>query len=290
MKIENIKLNCIISQKRKNLNLPQKIEALRKASVFNKEAKKEAFEILKTNKYYLYECLKEDVKEDSVFRNYEDYLISCMFESQGIMSRQKPLKRQKVFSSKEFLDFYIKDLNNTPKEKRVKKVGVFDTETTDIYGYIISYAFVIQDLESKKTKEIYELLNPEAKISEEAYGVHKIKQEDVKDKPTFKEKKDYILSLFNEVDMIVGHNVFFDFGVLKRELERIKHFPHILQVPIFDTMFYSWDIVVLDKKKQPKLEEAVAFFFGRQNAMYHNALEDVKMTLKVFNKLIEGVK
>ncbi len=272
------------------MNLPQKIEALRKATVFNKEAKKEAFNLLKTEKNYLIKCLGEDVNENSVFRNYEDYIISCMLELKGLMQREKPLKRQKVFSSKEFLDFYLKDFNNTPEDKRIKKVGVFDTETTDIYGYIISFAFVIQDMQTGKTQEIYELLNPEAKISEEAYEVHKIKQEDVQNKPTFREKKDYILSLFNEVDMIVGHNVFFDFGVLKREFERIKHFPHIIQIPIFDTMFYSWDIVVLDKKKQPKLEEAVSFFFGKQNAIYHNALEDVKMTLKVFNKLIEGAK
>ena len=272
------------------MNLPQKIEALRKASVFNKAIKQYALEKIKKDKNYIYKCLNEDIKEDSIFRNYEDYLISCVLESDGLMPREKPLKRQKIFSSKEFLNFYIKALKNTPKEARIKKVGVFDTETTDIYGYIVSYAFVIQDMENLKTKEIYELLNPKAKISQEAYQVHKISQKEIENKPTFEEKKEYILNLFNEVDMIVGHNVFYDFGVLKRELERVKHFPHIIKIPIFDTMFYSWDIVVLDKKKQPKLEEAVAFFLGKQNVTYHNALEDVKMTLKVFNKLLEGAK
>ncbi len=269
------------------MNLPQKIEALRKATVFNKKTKKEAFNELKKDKTYLMKCLNEDVKENIVFRNYEDYIISCMLEKKGFMKRQKPVKRQKVFSSKEFLKFFINDLKNTPNEAKIKKVGVFDTETTDIYGYIVSYAFVIQDMDTKETKEIYEFINPKAKINEEAYQVHKIKQSDVENKPTFEEKKEYILSLFDEVDMIVGHNVFFDFGVLKRELERIKEFPHIIKVPIFDTMFYAWDIVVLDKKKQPKLEEAVAFFLGNQKANYHDALEDVKMTLKVFNKILE---
>ncbi len=272
------------------MNLPQKIEALRKASVFNKKTREYALKEIKKDKSYIYKCLNEDVKEDTIFRNYEDYLVSCILERDGLMKREKPLKRQKVFSSKEFLNFYLDALKNTPKEAKIKKVGVFDTETTDIYGYILSYAFVIQDMETFETKEIYELLNPKAKISKEAYEVHKISQEDVKNKPTFDEKKEYILNLFNEVDMVVGHNVFFDFGVLKRELERSKHFPHIIKIPIFDTMFYSWDIVVLDKKKQPKLEEAVAFFLGKQNVTYHNALEDVKMTLKVFNKLLEGAK
>jgi DNA polymerase III epsilon subunit-like protein len=269
------------------LRLPQKIEALRRATVFNKKTREWAIKELKKDKNYLLKCLKEDIKENILFRNYQDYLTSIALEKEGLMKRLKPIPAQKAFSSKEFLKYYIQDLKNTPKDAKVKKIGVFDTETTDIYGYIISYAIVIQDMEDMSTQEIYEFLNPQAKISEEAFLVHKIKQEDLKDKPTFKEKKDEILGIFNSLDMVVGHNVFYDFGVLKRELERAKHFPNIIDIPIFDTMFYSWDIVVLDKKKQPKLEEAVTFFLGPQSAKYHDALEDVKMTLKVFNKILE---
>jgi DNA polymerase III epsilon subunit-like protein len=269
------------------LRLPQKIEALRRATVFNKKTREWAIEELKKDKSYLLKCLKNDIKDNVLFRNYQDYMISTVLEKEGMMQRIKPFPAQKAFSSKEFLKLYINDLKKTPKDAKVKKVGVFDTETTDIYGYIISYAIVIQDMENMETQEIYEFLNPKAKISEEAYHVHKIKQEDLEDKPTFSEKKEEILKIFNSLDMVVGHNVFYDFGVLKRELERAKHFPNIIEIPIFDTMFYSWDIVVLDKKKQPKLEEAVTFFLGPQNAKYHDALEDVKMTLKVFNKILE---
>jgi len=269
------------------LRLPQKIEALRRATVFNKKTRNYAFEELKKDKSYLTKCIKEDIKENIIFRNYKDYLISCILERDGVMKRLKPIPAQKAFSSKEFLKYYVNDLKNTPNDAKVKKIGVFDTETTDIAGYIISYAIVIQDMENMDTKEIYEFLNPKATISEEAYNVHKIRQEDLEDKPTFEEKKDEILQTFDSLDMVVGHNVFYDFGVLKRELERAKHFPNIIDIPIFDTMFYAWDIVVLDKKKQPRLEEAVAFFLGNQNANYHDALEDVKMTLKVFNKILE---
>ncbi|NPA11573.1 MAG: 3'-5' exonuclease [Epsilonproteobacteria bacterium] len=269
------------------MQLPQKIEALRRATVFNKKTKEYALNELKKDKSYLTKCLNEDVKEDYIFRNYEDYIISTILERDSIMQRQKPIPRNNVFNSKEFLKYYLNDLNNTPREVKIQKVGVFDTETTDISGYIVSYAFVTQNMEDFSIQEEYELLNPKAKIAKEAMEVHKITQEDVKNKPTFLEKKEKILGLFDSVDMIVGHNVFFDFGILKRELERAKHFPNIIKIPIFDTMFYSWDIVVLDKKKQPKLEEAVEFFIGRQSATYHNALEDVKMTLKVFNKLLE---
>lgn len=268
------------------MNLPPKIETLRRATVFNKEIRKKAYEKLKKDKSYLLKCLNEDIKENVIFRNYEDYLISVVLEEEGLMNRFKPFLRQKAFSSKDFLNYYINDLKQTPKEAKIKKIGVFDTETTDITGYIISYAIVIQNMDDLSTKEIYELLNPEAKISEEAFSVHKISQEELKSKPTFKEKKEEILNTFNSLDMIVGHNVLYDFGVLKRELERANHYPNIIDIPIFDTMYYASDVVVLEKKKMPRLEEAIAFFFGRKNINYHNALEDVKATLKLFNKLI----
>ena len=269
------------------MSLPQKIETLRLSTVFNKATRKYAIEKITKDKSYLLKCLKEDIKEDIIFRNYYDYIVSVALEEEGKLKRFKPIKRQKVFSTKEFLKFYINDLENIPNEYKIRKIGVFDTETTDIYGYIISYAILIQDMQTMDTEEIYDFLNPKAKISEEAYEVHKIKQEDIKNKPTFKEKKDEILQIFDSLDMVVGHNVLYDFGVLKRELERIEHFPNVLDIPIFDTMYYSADVVVLEKKKMPRLEECVAFFFGRQNIQYHDALEDVKMTLKVFNRLLK---
>ena len=269
------------------MNLPPKIETLRLATIFNKKTREYAKEKLKKDKSYLVKCLKEDIKDNIIFRNYDDYLTSVVLEEEQKMKRLKPIKREKVFSTKEFLSLFIEDLKNTPKEFKLRKIGVFDTETTDIYGYIISYAIVIQDMEDLSTKEIYELLNPKAKISQEAFEVHKIKQEDLENKPEFKDKKDEILNIFNSLDMVVGHNVLYDFGVLKRELERANHYPNIIDIPIFDTMYYAADVVVLEKKKMPKLEECVAFFFGKQNVNYHNALEDVKMTLKIFNRLLE---
>lgn len=269
------------------MNLPPKIETLRLASVFNKKTRQQARQKLIKDKKYLLECLKEDVRDDIVFRNYEDYMVSVVLEQNGKIKRFKPIKRQKVFSTKEFLRLYVNDLNATPDEYKINKIGVFDTETTDIYGYIISYAFVIQDMQTLQTREIHEFLNPKAKISEEAYEVHKISQEELKDKPSFNEKKEEFLNIFKSVDMIVGHNVLYDFGVLKRELERSSHYPNIINIPIFDTMYYSADVVVLEKKKMPRLEECVAYFFGKQNIKYHDALEDVKMTLKVFNRLLE---
>jgi len=269
------------------LKLPPKIETLRRATIYNKKTKEFAFNKLKENKTYLQKCLNEDLKENLIFRNYQDYLISVVLEKEYSIKRLKPLPRSSFFTSKDVLKEYIKDLQSIPKEFKLKKVGVFDTETTDIYGYIVSFAFVIQDMDSFEKEEHYELINPKAQISQEAFEVHKISQEELKNKPSFENIKENFLELFNSVDMIVGHNVLYDFGVVKRELERVNHYPNIIDIPIFDTMYFSADVVVLEKKKMPRLEEVVAFFNIPGNVTYHNALEDVKMTLEVFNRLLK---
>jgi DNA polymerase III epsilon subunit-like protein len=183
---------------------------------------------------------------------------------------------------------YRDELERTPPNRRIKRVGVFDTETTDITGYIVSYAFVIEKWPEQEVElEEYQLLNPEASISEESQEIHKIKAEELENKPTFREIKDHFLGLFKKVDMVVGHNVFFDMGVVKRELERLSHFPPIVEKPIFDTMFFSADLVTLDKKKMPRLEEVAEQLLGQRGGVtYHNALEDVKVTLRVFNYLL----
>jgi len=262
--------------------LPAKTRMLQRASVFNNEARDINFERMKKDKSFL---SKLPTKRDNIFfRNYNDYLISLVDDE---VEDFKYMSMQNSFSSKYLLEVFKNDYNSLPDNKKARKIVVFDTETTDIYGYIISYAMVEYDIIEKKiTKEIHEFINPQAKINPEAYAVHKISEEDVKDKPTFKEKRDEIIKTLTSADMVVGHNVLFDFGILKRELERDKYHTNHLDIPIFDTMYFAADVVELEKRKMPRLEECVNYFFGHQNAGYHDALEDVKMTLKVFEKLV----
>jgi DNA polymerase III epsilon subunit-like protein len=264
------------------MNLPAKTRILQKATVFNQTTLKENFKKMCIDKSFVSKLPQK--REDLFFRNYNDYLTSLVDNE---IDDFKPISMQKAFSSKYLLELYKNDYNSLPDTKKARKVVVFDTETTDIAGYIVSYALVEYDMiERKITNETYELINPEAKIEAEAMAVHKISQKDVENKPTFIEIRDKFLSILESADLIVGHNVLYDFGVLKRELERSKYHTNHLDLPIFDTMYFSVDVVELTKKKMPRLEEAVAYFFGHQNATYHNALEDVKMTLKVFEKLV----
>ena len=262
--------------------LPAKTRMLQKATVFNQSTIQENFKKMIENKGFIDRLPQK--RANLFFRNYYDYLVSVVDEE---IDEFKPLGRQKAFSSKFLLEVYKNDYKSLPKHKKAKKVVVFDTETTDLAGYIVSYALVEYDMIEKKiTNETYELINPKAKIDAGAFAVHKISQEEVQDKPTFDEVKEEFLKIITSADLVVGHNVLYDFGVLKRELERIQYPTNYIDVPIFDTMYFSADVVELEKKKMPKLEEAVNYFFGHQEAVYHNALEDVKMTLKVFEKLV----
>jgi len=264
------------------MNLPAKTRILQKATVFNQETIKTNFEKMTKDKSFLSK-LPEN-RKNLFFRNYNDYLTSLVDEE---IEDFKPISMQKAFSSKYLLELYKNDYASLPESKKARKVVVFDTETTDLNGYIVSYALVEYDMIDRKiTNETYELVNPEAKINPEAMAVHKITEKDVANKPTFLDIREKFLGILESADLIVGHNIFYDFGVLKRELERSKYHTNYLDLPIFDTMYFSVDVVELSKKKMPKLEEAVAYFFGHQNATYHNALEDVKMTLKVFEKLV----
>ena len=264
------------------MNLPAKTRILQKATVFNQQTLKENFEKMANDKSFVNKLPEK--RENIFFRNYIDYLTSLVDDE---IEAFKPISMQKAFSSKYLLELYKNDYKSLPEHKKARKVVVFDTETTDIAGYIVSYALVEYDMIEKKiTNETYALVNPQAKIEAEAMAVHNITEAEVKDKPTFDEIKDNFISILENADLIVGHNVLYDFGVLKRELERCKYHTNHLDLPIFDTMYYSVDVVELAKKKMPRLEEAVAYFFGHQNASYHNALEDVKMTLKVFEKLV----
>jgi len=264
------------------MNLPAKTRILQKATVFNKETINENFQKMIEDKSFISKLPTK--RENLFFRNYNDYLTSLVDEE---IDDFKPISMQKAFSSKYLLELFKNDYNSLPEHKKARKVVVFDTETTDIAGYIVSYALVEYDMIEKKiTNETYELVNPQAKINPEAMAVHKITQQDVEGKPTFLDIRDKFLDILQNADLIVGHNILYDFGVLKRELERSNYYTNYLDLPIFDTMYFSVDVVELAKKKMPRLEEAVAYFFGHQNATYHNALEDVKMTLKVFEKLV----
>lgn len=101
----------------------------------------------------------------------------------------------------------------------IKREVIFDTETTGVgkKDKIVEIS-LIEVIDGVKTGRSYQsFFNPVIKISQGAWKVHKITNEDVKDSPLFKEKAEEIIS-FIGTSHLVAHNANFDMNFLNREL------------------------------------------------------------------------
>ena len=99
-----------------------------------------------------------------------------------------------------------------------------DTETTGLSvaegDRIVEIACVeTQDLIPTK-KIFHKILNPEKKISQEAFKVHGFSDDFLKDKKKFKDIADEFLAFIKGKKLII-HNAPFDIGFLNSELKKL---------------------------------------------------------------------
>lgn len=167
---------------------------------------------------------------------------------------------------------------------------VVDTETT---GYTPKYAKMVEiaavkiypDFTIDYENTFSELINPEISIPYNAYKVHNISNDMVKDKPLIHEIMPSFLS-FAENSVIVGHNINFDMRFIKHEAQNCNlplSFTHIL------------DTLSLSKKAVPdleayKLDNLIEYFNIKLNIKdsdRHRALFDAVNTAIVMIKCME---
>eukprot|EP00112_Aurelia_sp_Birch-Aquarium-sp1_P005913 Seg1666.5 transcript_id=Seg1666.5/GoldUCD/mRNA.D3Y31 product="DNA polymerase III subunit epsilon" protein_id=Seg1666.5/GoldUCD/D3Y31 len=119
-------------------------------------------------------------------------------------------------------------MDSTTAEASSAKIAILDLETTglDIHtDRIIQIACLT--LNYKGTPEnLYETyINPgkdAAKIYQSgSFKCHHISPDMLKDAPTFKEESQKILDLLQSVDLVVGHNITYDFDMLRGEFVRL---------------------------------------------------------------------
>lgn len=164
----------------------------------------------------------------------------------------------------------------------LSRVTILDFETTGLKdSAAVSLAMIrIEDGRIKCAK--YYLINPKQEIEYGAYKVHGIKQSDVKDKPTFAEIWDDI-SKYISGQILVGHNIQFDAGVIKREIKRYglfcKPFKTVCTCKNAKKFISKEDIV------NYKLD-TVCDYFGIQMGTHHDARDDTDACRLIFNKLI----
>ena len=100
---------------------------------------------------------------------------------------------------------------------------VVDTETTGLdpfQGHRMVEIGCVELLNRMPTgRHFHRYVNPEREVPEEAFAVHGLSAEFLRDKPVFADIVDELLSFIGDAPL-VAHNAVFDLGFLNAELER----------------------------------------------------------------------
>ena len=163
---------------------------------------------------------------------------------------------------------------------------VFDTETTGLdpaQGHRlieIGCIELINRIPSGNTFHRY--VNPERDIPAEAFAIHGLNAEFLKDKPVFAAVTEDLLA-FLANDPLVAHNALFDLGFLNAELERVAR-PVLARDRIVDTL-------LLARRKHPgssnRLDDLCARYkIDNSHRTKHGALLDAELLAEVYVELI----
>jgi DNA polymerase-3 subunit epsilon len=157
-----------------------------------------------------------------------------------------------------------------------RPLAFFDLETTGtIVGIDRIVELAVVKLWPDGQRNEYEWrFNPEMAIPEEATQIHGIRDEDVRDKPTFRDLLGEIREVFRDSD-VAGFNIArFDMPMLQCELERAG-VKTLSSRNIVDAM------TIFHLKEKRDLSAAFRYFCDKDIENAHSALADVRATVEV---------
>ena len=170
---------------------------------------------------------------------------------------------------------------------------VLDTETTGLSVYeghkIVSVgAIKIKNYQLIENETLDELINPEREIPFASRNIHYISDDQVKDKPNIYqlEKK---INNFLESTILVGHNVDFDIGFIKKNAARTSLATTVKRIASIDT-------ILLAAGLYPSLESYELSFLCDHfriktfDQIRHSALGDAVITARLFLFLLDTAK
>ncbi len=133
-------------------------------------------------------------------------------------------------------------------------------------------------------KTFHAYINPERDMPVDAFNVHGLSAEFLKDKPLFSAIADDFIQ-FLEDSVIVIHNAAFDMKFLNFELQRIKA-PPLAPGRIVDTL-------LLARRKHPGTSNSLdalcdRYGIDRSKRVKHGALLDSEMLAEVYSELLGG--
>ncbi|NDB82530.1 MAG: DNA polymerase III subunit epsilon [Alphaproteobacteria bacterium] len=165
---------------------------------------------------------------------------------------------------------------------------ILDTETTGLdpkSGHrIIEIGALEMHNKILSGNSFHYYVNPERDVPMEAFQVHGISSEYLKDKPRFHEIADAFLEFIYGAQLVI-HNASFDMMFLNHELD-------IIQKPTIDYSFAT-DTLIMARKKFPGQRnnlDALCKRFGIDNShrKYHGALKDAALLAEVYIELTGG--
>jgi DNA polymerase-3 subunit epsilon len=165
---------------------------------------------------------------------------------------------------------------------------VFDTETTGLDPYqghrLVEIGCIELVNRIPSGQHFHRYINPERDIPEEAFAVHGLSLEFLKDKPLFSEICEELIEFIGDAPL-VAHNASFDLGFLNAELERCKK--------LLLTRDRLVDTLMLARRRHPgganRLDDLCARY-GIDNSRRnkHGALLDAELLAEVYVELIGG--
>ena len=165
---------------------------------------------------------------------------------------------------------------------------IFDTETTGLDNKedrVIEIGAIELEKHIPTGRTFHVYINPgDKKVHPDALAVHGITDEFLKDKPTFDQVVEDLLSFFEGAKWI-AHNATFDMGFINAELSRLER-PPISQTSVIDTL-------ALARRKHPmgpNSLDALCRRYGIDNShrTKHGALLDSELLAEVYIEMIGG--
>jgi DNA polymerase III subunit epsilon len=165
---------------------------------------------------------------------------------------------------------------------------VLDTETTGLDPYQghrlveIGCVELVNRIPSGQTFHRY--LNPERDVPAEAFAIHGISAEFLKDKPLFAEVAAEFVAFIADAPLVI-HNAAFDIGFINAELERAGH-AMLPRDRLIDTL-------LLARRKHSggsnRLDDLCARYgIDNSRRTKHGALLDAEILAEVYLELIEA--
>lgn len=175
-----------------------------------------------------------------------------------------------------------------------KELIIFDTETTGLDPtveriiQISAKKCIIDDnLQFHEVKDYDTYINPEKRLDKEITKITGITDAMLADKRTEDQVFDEIFTLFGETPIVCGHNAPFDVNMLSAMYARHgKTFNPV----ILDTLTMARELHLKKETGTHKLG-ALAEYFGLDYGLtFHNSMDDVTATMRLFRMFIEEYK